>query len=145
MPIMAAQGRSDARVAARILADAAIECLNNPTLGPSHTVTLNNVYRFLEAYRVNTFFGQEQSVSPSNGSEALSLLSPLEQNVGAVRSALTDAIQKAFAGQTKDEALSAVESVLKKLAYPEIGVPPSEAERESASRFFSEMNQQLTA
>jgi hypothetical protein len=143
MPIMAAQGRSDARTAARILARAAINCIEHPDSAPKHVVTLNNVYRLLEAYRVNTFFGSEPNFGASSGSDALSLIQPLEQNVSAVRDVLADAVQTVFAGQTKAEAISEIETVLKKLAYPDQDAVTSPATREKTARFFAEVAERL--
>lgn len=142
MPIMAAQGRNDARTAARMLASAAIDCLERPGSVPSQTIVLNNVYRLLEAYRVNKFFGLPSAPDYSAGSNAFSH-PPLEQHVSAVRDVLQEAVATAFADVSKDDAIVEIEAVLKGLAYPERAAAPSDADKAKTVRFFSEVVQRL--
>lgn len=138
---MAAQGRNDARTAARLLADSAKDCLDHPATAPTHVVVLNNVFRLLEAYRVNTFFGVEPVVG-NHSAEPLSLIPPLELHVKEVREVLERAIATAFAGQSKDQAIAQIGEVLKRVAYPEFGAP-TDADKAKATRFFSEISQNL--
>lgn len=139
---MAAQGRNDARTAARLLASTAKECLDDPASAPANAVVLNNVYRLLEAYRGNAFFGLEPAASYYPAAETLSLVPPLEQYVSVVRDVLEQAVVTTFAGQPKDEAIAVIENVLKRIAYPEFGAP-SDAEKKKVKRFFSEVVQHL--
>lgn len=139
---MAAQGRNDARTAARLLASTAEECLNDPARAPANAVVLNNVYRLLEAYRVNAFFGLEPAASYYPAAETLSLIPPLEQYVSVVRDVLEHAVTATFVGQPKDEAITLIEDVLKRIAYPEFGTP-SDAEKNKVTQFFSAVVQHL--
>ena len=141
MPIMAAQGRNDARSAARLLAYSAKESLDNPERGPANAVALNNVFRLLEAYRVNAFFGLEP-VTNSNQLEDISLIPPLELHISAVRDVFQDAIAMTFVGQSKNDAIVELETTLKGLAYPELG-QPSSAARSKAAQFFTEVSNRL--
>lgn len=141
MPIMAAQGRNDARTAARMLASAAIRCLESPGSVPSHVTVLNNVYRLLESYRVNTFFGVTAAPDYSTGSTAFSH-PPLERNVGAVRNVLREAVKSTFTDRTDDEAISEIEKVIEGVAYPKRG-QPSAADKARTVRFFSEVVERL--
>ena len=86
MPIMAAQGKSDARDAARLLASTAMDCISNPAAAPERAITLNTVYRLLEAFRANQFFGLEVSSrqDPKGAAETLTLLPPMERHVKEV-------------------------------------------------------------
>lgn len=142
MTILAAQGRNDARTAAHLLASTAKNCLVDPASAPAHVDVLNNVYRLLEAYRVNTFFGLEPVASYQSAAEAPSLIPHPEQYVKAVRDVMERSVEVAFAGQSKDEAITEITGVLKKVAYPEFG-EPSEGEKTKATRFFSEMVREL--
>lgn len=139
---MAAHGRNDARIAARSLASTAKDCLGDPASGPAHAVALNNVFRLLEAYRVNSFFGLEPATSHAHAGESLLLIPPLEENVGEVRNVLDGAVATAFAGQSSDEAIAIIEGVLKLVAYPELGAPPDE-EKTKTTHFFSEVVRRL--
>lgn len=142
MPIMAVQGRNDARVAVRLLANTAKDCLSDPKRAPEHAVMLNNVYRLLEAYRVNVFFGLEQATDYRHAGETLSLTPAFEQHVGDVRDVLERAMETTFCGQTKDEAIAEIANVLKQVVYPEFGAP-SDTDKLKAEQFFSEVVQQL--
>jgi hypothetical protein len=142
MPIMSAQGRNDARTSAWLLASAARDCLNDPASAPSHVIVLNNVYRLLEAYRANSFFGLEPADENYRGAEMPSLIPPLQQHVSTVSDVLMKASDIAFTGESKDQAVSQIANVLKRIAYPEFG-PPLETEKTKATRFFSEVAQQL--
>jgi hypothetical protein len=142
MPIMAAQGRNDARVAARMLAAAAIRCLEAPGSVPSQKTVLNNVYRLLESYRVNSFFGVTSAPDYSTGSTAFSH-PPLERNVGAVRNVLRDAVASAYAGRSNDDAIIEIENVIKSIAFPGQAASPSDADRARTVQFFSEVVQRL--
>ena len=142
MPIMAAQGRNDARTAAWLLASGAKDCLENPAIAPAHATMLNNVYRLLESYRVNVFFGFERLTSYQQPTDTISLVPPLEQHVGAVREVLDRALNTAFAGQSKNEAVELIKNVLKGVAHPDFGAP-SDADKTKVKLFFSEMAQHL--
>ena len=141
MPIMAAQSRSDARSAARLLASTARDCINEPEAAPERETALNNVYRLLEAYRVNTFFGLEPPTKryPEGAAETLTLMPPVEQHLREVRDALEQARAVAFADQSKDHAIEAIANVLRAVTYPQEFKQPSEIDRNNATRFFEEM------
>lgn len=142
MPIMAVQGRNDARTAAWLLASRAKDCLDNPALAPAHATVLNNVYRLLEMYRVNVFFGFERAFGNRQPNESISLIPQLEQHVGAVRVALDRALDTAFGNVSKDEAVQVIGNVLKGVAHPS-GAAPSDADKAKVKLFFSEMAQRL--
>lgn len=120
MPIMASQGRSDARGTAQLLASMALDCIANPGIARDREVALSNAYRLLESYRVNRFFGSEL---PGQGyrtqAQRLTLRRPVERHVKEVRDALEHARKAAFGDASKDEALRRLESVLRSLAYPD--------------------------
>lgn len=142
MPIMSAQGRNDARAAAWLLASEARDCLDNPAIAPAHSTLLNNVYRLIESYRVNMFFGFERTSSYQPSQETISSAPPLEQHVADVRDALDRALEIAFTGQPKEAAVDVIEKVLKGVLYPEPNAP-SDAEKTKVRLFFSEMVQHL--
>ena len=139
---MSTQGRSDARNAAWLLAVTAKDCLADPEKARRSAIALNNVYRLIESYRVNPFFGLEVTSEPQQSSQTISPLPPLEHHVKAVRDALEYARTIAFPGQTIDQAVTVIERVLKGVAYPESG-EPSNAERDLTTHFFSEVVQRL--
>ena len=144
MPIMAAHGLNDARGAARLLAKNALECIDNPKIAHEHQVVLNNVYRLLEAYRADPFFGLERSTKhPSGSSAKLSLLPPVERHVEEVREVFERAIATAFAGEPKDGAIVLIENVLRAVTYPAQFPPPSEQDKQKAAHFFDEVVQSL--
>jgi hypothetical protein len=142
MPIVAAQGRSDARAAAWLLASGAKDCLENPATASAHVAVLNNVYRLLESYRVNAFFGFERFPTYQQPGETISLVPPLEQHVGTVRDVLDGALRTAFSDWSKDDALKLIEDVLKSLAYPG-SAQTSDADKHRAKQFFAEILRQL--
>jgi hypothetical protein len=144
MPIMAAHGLNDARGAARLLAKNARECIYNPKIAPERQVVLNNVYRLLEAYRADPFFGLERLTKhPSGTSGKLSLLRPVERHVEDVREVLEHAIAKAFAGEAHDGAVTLIENVLRAVTYPGQFPQPSEQDKQKAAHFFDEVVQNL--
>jgi hypothetical protein len=145
MPIMAAHGLNDARGAARLLAKAAQDCISNPTTAPEREVALNNVFRLLETFRANQFFGLERPMQyPRRSTAKLSLLPPAERHVKEVRDVLEQAITVAFADVPKDRAIDAIEKVLRAVTYPESPFPkPSEKEKSQAACFFQSVAQRL--
>jgi hypothetical protein len=147
MPIMAAHERSDARGAARLLASMALECIDNPKVASDQEVALNNVYRLLESYRSDAFFGREpltQQRSQGNA-EKLTLIPPMERHVREVREALERARVAAFSGQSKDKAIASIEKVLRAMAYPKVKNKPklSMSDRKQAALFFKTFIEQL--
>jgi hypothetical protein len=146
MPIMAAQGRSDARGAARLLAGLALDCIDNPKVAREQQVALNNVYRLLESYRSNVFFGLEppREQPKQNASQKLTLRTPIERHVKEVRDALEEARQTVFTEDTKDHAIETIENVLRSVAYPKSkSARLSVADREKVTAFFREVVERL--
>lgn len=141
---MASHGRSDARGTARLLANMALSSIADPRIGASHEVALNNMFRLLQSFRTDIFFGQE---APPNSREVvadkLTLRPPEEQNVRLVKEALEQATARAFGGQSKNEAIEIVERVLRWLAYPKKALEPPEVERTRVSVFFRELVERL--
>lgn len=135
---MAAQGRNDARGAARLLAVVAKDCIRDPAIASEREVPLNNVYRLLEAFRANAFFGAQQPPRPQHQGTAksLTLMRPVERNVEEVRSALENAMHNSFAGRPKDEAIKIIEDVLRAITYPENFGEPSADNRKNTAHFF---------
>ncbi len=138
MPIMAAHSRSDARGTARLLATLALASIDHPKGGETEKVALNNVYRLLESFRRDVFFGREISENARGRSAAqkLTLRPPVERNVREVREALEQAVADAFKGKSKDSAIESVENVLRSIAYPKRGRRPSKAEQARTILFF---------
>jgi hypothetical protein len=96
----------------------ALNCIADPKpLKPQKEVevALNNVYRLLQAFRNDAFFGLELDAFPrSQGPAAnLTLRPPVERNVRDVRNAIDQAISTAFPGRSRDQAIDAVEGVLR--------------------------------
>ena len=141
MPIMSAQQQNDARGTTRLLALAASDSIRNASSAGSREVVLNNMYRLLEAYRVNTFFGLEPQAKPfpSRATEMISLLPRAERHVKDVRIALEKALAVVFPGQPKDEAIGTIEKVLRGITYPERFEAPSDDDRAKAGGFFDEV------
>jgi hypothetical protein len=146
MPIMSAHGQNDARGTARVLALTARDCIRDPAKASVQKVTLNNVYRLLENYRVNAFFGlQPTRHLPPRKTETISLLPRAGRNVKDVRVALERAVDSVFAGQTKAEAILAVETVLRGIANPEKFEVPSDEDLAKAGRFFDRVLENLAS
>jgi hypothetical protein len=98
------------------------------------------MYRLLQSFRNDVFFGQEaDDTRPLGALEKLTLRPPVERNVRQVREALEEATRIAFAGSSKNVAIEAVEKVLRSIAYPKRGEQPSAADRERAISFFREL------
>jgi hypothetical protein len=145
MPIMATRGRNDARSAAWLLANTALNCIDEPDGALEQKVELNNVYRLLEAYRVNAFLGLERGATMPNTqslAEALTLL-PVERHLKEVQLILEKARVTVFAAQSKDEAIKSLEEGLRGIVYPEEYEKPYENDRAKATRFFKEIINQL--
>lgn len=145
MPIMAVDERNDARGAAYLLASTARECIDNPKIAQECEIALNNVYRLLEAYRVNEFFGVEPPVkqNPRGVAEMLTLLPPAERHVKEVRDALDGAKKTIFKDQSKDDAIEAIEDVLRLVAYPQPNQEIADKDRTQASLFFEQVLKRL--
>src|SRR5882672_6494726 len=121
MPITAVHEQNDARGTVRLLAAAAKNFIGDAPEPLNKEVALNNVYRLLEAYRTNAFFGLEAPAVqfPRDTAETLSLLPPVERHMQDVRDALDHALNAAFAGQSTAQGLDLVENVLRAIAYPQ--------------------------
>ncbi|OEJ64082.1 hypothetical protein [Magnetovibrio blakemorei] len=140
MPIMAVDERNDARGAAWLLASTARDCIDDPAKAVNPQVALNNVYRLLESYRMNPFFGLAPEASSGSGDplDALSVMQPIEQHIGEVKSALDQAIGEVFAGISEEQAIESVEAALRSIAYPQPDKNLSEEDRKRTVRFFDE-------
>lgn len=145
MPIMSANEENDARGTARLLALVARDCIGDPGVAAAHEVALNNVFRLLEAYRANPFFGLEPRVKPfpPRGAAAISLLPRAERRVKDVRVALERAVTAVFPGQSKEDAIRALENVLRGITYPEQAGQPSANDRAKAGSFFDRLVAEL--
>ncbi|WP_439401839.1 hypothetical protein ACNJYA_00645 [Bradyrhizobium sp. DASA03068] len=145
MPIMAAQGRSDARGTARLLASMALASIDNPSAGESQEVALNNMYRLLQSFRKDAFFGQEISSGEQAQTDPnrLTLRPPIERNVREVREALDQATQTAFGGQPRDQAIETVENVLRAIAYPTVAELPAPEVKARVVSFFQALVERL--
>jgi hypothetical protein len=140
MPIMAAHGQSDARGTARLLANMALSSISHPESSESQEVALNNMYRLLQSFRTDRFFGHEAPASRQTPTEKLTLRPPEEQNVRQVKEALQQATEIAFTGESKDAALEAIERVLLWIVYPaKVSQAPSESDRSRTATFFREL------
>jgi hypothetical protein len=138
MPIMSAQQQNDARGTTRLLALAASDSIHKRSDATSREVVLNNVYRLLEAYRANAFFGLEPRARrfPARATEAISLLPRQGRHVREVRAALEEALAAAFPGRPKEEAIGVIEDVLRGITYPQQFEKPSDDDCLKAGRFF---------
>lgn len=142
---MAAQGRTDARGTARLLASMALASIDNPSVGEPQEVALNNMYRLLESFRRDVFFGQEilSGSQSQSAPDRLALRPPVERNVREVREALDEATKVAFGSQPKDLAIEAVENVLRAIAYPTANTGPSPDDRARVVSFFQALVERL--
>jgi hypothetical protein len=144
MPIMTAHGQNDARIAAHLLATTAVECLRDPRVGPESEVALNNIYRLLEAFRLNPFFGTESPTRRNpHAAETLTFVQPMVRHVREVKHALDGALSAAFAGQSREQAIEEVEGVLRAVAYPQRYIRPSPQQVGRATQFFEEFLSRL--
>lgn len=142
MPINAVRERNDARAAAALLVLTARECLRNVGSAPAHVTELNNVYRLLESFRANQFFGQE--TTPSHYSDdSFSPSPPRELHVREVRDVLAAAIEDTFSGQQPSAAIGEITDTLRRVAYPERFGLPSADSTAKAANFFSKVADQL--
>jgi hypothetical protein len=141
---MAAYERNDARGAARLLAIIACNSIADPTTATKRRVALNNVYRLLEAYRDNVFFGMEPPPVPHSDHTvgALSLFPSPQRHVDDVRAAMEASRQEVFADASKQTAIDKIESVLKILIKS--GQQNTEpTDRDRAAQFFQSMAKRL--
>lgn len=145
MPIMASQGRSDARGTAQLLAGMVLECIADPAVARERQVALNNAYRLLESYRVNRFFGSELPTRGyQNEARKLALKRPIERHVKEVRDALEHARKIAFGDASKEDALQRLEHVLRLVTYPDANEgQASHEDQERATRFFRALGDHL--
>jgi hypothetical protein len=143
MPIMASHGRSDARGTARLLANMALESIANPTRGDPQEVALNNMFRLLQSFQKDLFFGQEtpDQRTPTSA-DKLTLRPPSERHVREVKEALEQATAAAFGDVSKDQAMASIEKVLRSIAYPS-KASATATERARATSFFKELVERL--
>jgi hypothetical protein len=145
MPIMATRGWDDARATARLLVKTALECIRDTNKGPQSEASLNNVYRLLEAFRVNPFFAYSGRDSREQAPGQNVLRTAIRgRHVEDVAIALDEAVRAVFAGQSKDAAVQSVEAILRRIAYPEQQGVPSQEERARAAQFFETVSQRLS-
>ena len=118
-----------------------VESISNTRIGEPQEVALNNMYRLLQSFRRDTFFGREAPASaPVSAVEKLTLRPPVERNVRDVKRALDDATTAAFGGEhPKDDAIEIVESVLRWIAYPRTAKEPSPEDRARTEAFLREL------
>lgn len=142
---MAAHGQNDARVAARLLANTAMDCLRHPESASEWHVALNNVYRLLESFRSNPFFGQEAPLrhSTHEAPETLALVPPAERHMRDVRVAIERALQQAFPDEPRDQAIGDLERVLQGVAYPQRFEGPTQLDLQRATSFFETLLRNL--
>jgi hypothetical protein len=109
-------------------------------------IILNNVFRFLEAYRSNVLFGAEATKRrrAETAKEKLALRRPATKNVKEVREALQQTLDSVFAGVESQRAIGMIEHVLRSIAYPDAPhAKPSREESERAVLFFRELAKRL--
>lgn len=142
MSIMAASEWSDDRSTTLLMAREALECLRDQSKVAAAAVVLNNVYRLLEAFKGNPFFGYvpEEPVDTPDLEWASVAMEP---HVADVRYAIEEALKAAFAGQPHENSIEAVENVLRALVAPKRHPALQPAEKERAECFFSELSQRL--
>ena len=134
MPIMAMHEQNDARGSARLLANAAKRGIENPRIAPRQKIALNNLFRLLEAYRSHRFFGFDYEPRAEWGSEALTLLPPMERHVAELRDALDRAFADSYSGIPREEAIKAVEELLR---ATRVKKPIDPRDRQRASNFIT--------
>lgn len=144
MPIMGAHGQNDARIAARLLATTAVDCLRDPALAREGEVALNNVYRLLESFRRNPFFGHEAPARGArNAAETLAFGQPMERHVREVRRALDKAMGATFGNQPREDSIELIERVLRGVAFPREFGEPARDEIGKVTSFFEEVLKEL--
>jgi hypothetical protein len=123
----------------------ALASINNPNVGEPQEVALNNMYRLLQSFRKDAFFGQEilSGSQSQSAPDRLALRPPVERNVREVREALDQATKVAFGGQSRDQAIETVESVLRAIAYPAASELPSPDVRARVISFFRTLVERL--
>src|SRR6267143_4564823 len=142
MSIMAASEWSDDRSTTLLMAQQTLDCLRDETKVASAAVVLNNVYRLLEAFRGNPFFGYVPD-EPADAPDLEWASVAMEPHVADVRYAIEEALKAVFRGQPHENAIEAVEGVLRALVAPKRHPALQAAEKERAVRFFSELSQRL--
>jgi hypothetical protein len=136
MPIMAVHEQNDARGSARVLANTAKRCINREIQPEEHRVVLNSLYRLLKAYRTHRFTAYEYEPRSQRGSEALTLMPPMDRHVLDLRAALSRAFSEAYNGETEENAFDLIESVIKSIASRDLDRPSQDSERQRASAFL---------
>lgn len=142
MAIMAASEWSDDRSTTLLMAEKALECLKDPNKIPAAATLLNNVYRLLEAFKGNPFFGYvpEEPVETPDLDWATVAMEP---HVADVRYAIDEALKAVFSGEPVEVAIGNVEGVLRGMVAPEKFPAPQPADRDRAVRFFSALSERL--
>ena len=139
---MAASEWNDDRSTTLLMAQEALECLRGERKVASATVVLNNVYRLLEAFKGNPFFGYVPD-EPVDAPDTEWASVGMEPHVADVRYAIEEALKVVFADQPHENAIEAVEDVLRALVTPNRRPAVQPAEKDRAVRFFSELSQRL--
>lgn len=131
MPIMAANERNDARTRAWLLAATAKEFLSGSEDDPDRKVVLNNVYRLLEAFKSNPFFGLEPPRHDygQRGRADIPLQPRVGQGIGELRIALKKAMATAFEGQSEEGAITTLESTLRTATHSPEKLSPNDREK----------------
>ncbi len=133
MPIMAVVDRSDARASARVLAKTAKRCIDGELEPKTHMVTLNNLFRLLNAYRAHGFAGYKYEVRSPRGPEALTLMPAVNRHVVDLGGALDRAIADTYDDMSRDEAIEQIDLVIQRVAQ---SLEPDVGARELTSKFL---------
>lgn len=145
MPIMAANAQSDARGAAWLLVSAAQQYIDDPRNAPHSRDALNNVYRLLEAFRKNVFFGPRplpmKNYAP-HGLDMLSIMPSSQRHLSEICDAMAEALSSSFSSTPTDQAVEKIEGVLRAVAAPD-KYEVSEEDKKSAKLFFNDLLKQL--
>lgn len=144
MAILSAQERADARGSAWFLTRSASRYLDGSPIDEAGRVVFINVFRLLESFRGNIFFGLgrsefEHRVDGLNSS----FTGSTEGNLLDVRDALRGSIKAVFSGQDEESAVLSLENSLRKIVRPDKFGDAIVNDRRAVHAFFDEMLRRL--
>jgi len=121
-----------------------LACVKDQSKVPASKVVLNNMYRLLEAFRSNAFFGFEPEEPNTEPPETHRSSMVFEGHSPDVRVAIEGALKDVFSEMKSDAAIRIVENVLRGIVAPERFDPPQVEQRDRAARFFSGLSKRLS-
>jgi len=141
MALISMYERDNSRTVYRILADQAVKCFDNPSIGAEEKIPLANLARLLERYRYDAFsdhvaLGILEALSAKNSALGADSRTAVRHMEGVI-SALEAAHARVYGGISREDLVRTLQDLLARIASSSgIDEPETRQKLENARRFF---------